>query len=159
MHVKVNMQVKTDMISFYSERQNELLQIQHDNRPVTGQTNRENIGQFLNKAFQVRENVQAAQATGKENVPLNTPNVEEHRPEAVIVEIEGLSQQQRVSSVLQTAAFRRHLENIIRGNIGIPSPSRSPAVSQRQSHSREQVHVYLKMLNATWSLSLVLDYV
>lgn len=121
-----------------SERQNELRQIQHDNRPVTGQTNRDNIGQFLNKAFQVRENVQAAQATGKENVPLNTPNVEEHRPEAVIVEIEGLSQQQRVSSVLQTAAFRRHLENIIRGNIGIPSPSRSPAVSQRQSHSREQ---------------------
>lgn len=119
-----------------SERQNELRQIQCDNRPVTGQSNRDNIGQFLSKAFQVRETAQAAQATGKENVPLNTPNVEEHRPEAVIVEIEGLSQQQRVSSVLQTAAFRRHLENIIRGNIGVRS--RSPAVSQRQPQSREQ---------------------
>lgn len=119
-----------------SERENELRQIQCNSRPVTGQSNRDNISHFLTKTFQARESAQAAQATGKENVPLNTPNVQEHRPEAVIVEIEGLSQQQRVSSVLQTAAFRRHLENIIRGNIGVSR--RNPNVAQRQSQSREQ---------------------
>lgn len=121
-----------------SERMNELRQIQCDNRPVTGQPNRDNIGHFLAKNLQVRETAQAAQASGKENVPLNTPNVEEHRPEAVVVEIEGLSQQQRVSSVLQTAAFRRHLENIIRGSISSVSRNRSPVVSQRPSPGREQ---------------------
>lgn len=124
-----------------SERLNELRQIQHDNRPVTGQNNRDNINHFMAKNLQARETANAAQASGKENVPLNTPNVEEHRPEAVIVEIEGLSQQQRVSNVLQTAAFRRHLENIIRGSISSVSRSRSPIVSHQPSPAREQTPV------------------
>lgn len=124
-----------------SERLNELRQIQHDNRPVTGQNNRDNISHFMAKTLEVRETAQAAQASGKENVPLNTPNVELHRPEAVVVEIEGLSQQQRVSNVLQTAAFRRHLENIIRGSISSVSRSRSPVISQRPSPSIEQTAV------------------
>ena len=57
----------------------------------------------------------------------------------MVVEIEGLSQQQRVSSVLQTAAFRRHLENIIRGSISSVSQSRSPIISHRPSPGRDQV--------------------
>ncbi|KAK3590185.1 hypothetical protein CHS0354_041241 [Potamilus streckersoni] len=92
----------------------ELRRLQHGDKPVTGQNHRENIGEFLHKQLEARAN---AEATGKENVPLNSPNVEEHRPEAIVIEIQGLSQQQRVSSILQTAQFRRHLENIIRGSL------------------------------------------
>lgn len=118
-----------------SERLNELRQIQNNNRPVTGQDNRSHINQFLEKNLAVRENVDAAHASGKENVPLNTANVEEHRPEAVVIEIQGVSQQQRVSSMLQTAAFRRHLENIIRGSLRTVSHNHSPASSHQASPS------------------------
>ena len=107
----------------------ELQQIQNENRPVTGSQHGQQINQFFSKNLEVRQNAHAAQASGKENVPINSPNVEEHRPEAVVVEIQGLSQQQRVSNVLQTAAFRRHLENIIRGSISSVSRTRSPAPS------------------------------
>ena len=100
----------------------------------------------MSKNLQIRETVQAS---GKENVPLNTANVEEHRPEAVVVEIEGLSQQQRVSSVLQTAAFRRHLENIIRGSISSVSRNRTPVISQRPSPNREQVRPIIKYFFVT----------
>lgn len=129
----------------YSERLNELRQIQNDSRPVTGQEHRQNINQFLAKNLAVRENVHAAHASGKENVPLNSADVEVHRPEAVVIEIQGVSQQQRVSSMLQTAAFRRTLENLIRGSIRSVSQSNSPASSHRASPSpantpaREQV--------------------
>ncbi|XP_052773248.1 uncharacterized protein LOC128212045 [Mya arenaria] len=109
-----------------SERQNELREIQNNNRPVTGQDNRNNINQFMRKNAEVRETVQAA---GKDNVPLNSRNVEEHRPDAVVIEIQGVSQQQRVSSMLQTAGFRRNLENIIRGSIRSVSQNHRPTPS------------------------------
>ncbi|XP_053406797.1 uncharacterized protein LOC128559399 [Mercenaria mercenaria] len=118
-----------------SERLNELRQIENNNRPVTGQDHRNNINQFIKKNIEVRENVNAAQASGKENVPFNTSNVEEHRPEAVVIEIQGLSQQQRVSNTLQTAAFRRHLENIIRGSIRTVAQSHSPSSSHQPTPS------------------------
>lgn len=117
---------------YYSERLNELQQIQNENRPVTGQASRSNIGQFLAKNVELRETVNAS---GKENVPLNSANVEEHRPEAVVIEIQGLSQQHRVSNVLQTNAFRRHLENIIRGSMRTVSQNHSPASSHQPSPS------------------------
>lgn len=84
------------------------------------------------KNIEVREN---AEASGKENVPLNSRNVEEHRPDAVVIEISNISQQQRVSSVLQAAGFRRQLENIIRGSIRNVSQSRSQAGSHRATPS------------------------
>lgn len=118
-----------------SERLNELQQIQNNNRPVTGQEHRNNINQFMKKNIEIRENVTAAQASGKENVPFNTSNVEEHRPEAVVIEIQGLSQQQRVSNTLQTAAFRRHLEGIIRGSIRTVAQNHSPVSSNRPTPS------------------------
>ncbi|KAH3786559.1 uncharacterized protein LOC127843164 [Dreissena polymorpha] len=115
-----------------NERQNELLQIQNNTRPVTGQASRNNIGQFMAKNIEVRE---IADASGKENVPLNSRNVEEHRPDAVVIEISNISQQQRVSSVLQAAGFRRQLENIIRGSIRNVSQSRSQSGSHRATPS------------------------
>ena len=90
--------------------------------------------------MQLRDSVEAQHASGKENVPLNSMNVEEHRPEAVVIEIQGLSQQQRVSSVLQTAAFRRHLEGIIRGSLGTVARNRSTASSARPSPSPAPTH-------------------
>lgn len=136
-------------MTFYSERLNELRQIQNDNRPVTGQAHRNNINQFLAKNLAVRESVDAAHASGKENVPLNSSNVEDHRPEAVVIEIQGVSQQQRVSSMLHTVAFRRQLENLIRGSIRSVSQSNSPVSSLRASPTpasapaREQVKIYM----------------
>lgn len=148
-----------------SERLNELRQIQNDNRPVTGQAHRDNINQFLRKNFEVRENVNAAQASGKENVPFNTANVEEHRPEAIVIEIQGLSQQQRVSNTLSTAAFRRHLESIIRGSIRTvaqnhsPSSSHQPTPSPVNTPAREQVWNKLNSLNLTFYIKLHNDSV
>ena len=106
----------TNVQYVYRERQNELEQIQNKSRPVTSEGHRDNIGNFMAKNAALRENVNAAQASGKQNVPLNSADVEEHRPEAVVIEIQGVSQQQRVSSMLQTSGFRRQLENIIRGS-------------------------------------------
>ncbi|KAH3783306.1 hypothetical protein DPMN_161241 [Dreissena polymorpha] len=47
------------------------------------------------KNIEVREIVDASE---KENVPLNSRNVEEHRPDAVVIEISNISQQQRAAS-------------------------------------------------------------
>jgi len=101
----------------------ELQQITHADRPVTGTESRYNINSFFAK----RLDAQAA-AEGKENVPVNVDSVEEHRPDTVVVEIQGLVEQQRVSSTLSTN-FRRHLENIIRGSISSVTRNHS----QRQS--------------------------
>lgn len=100
----------------------ELRRIRHGERPVTGQNNRENIASFISKHLQ--EPVGAG--TGKDNVPANVDAVEEHRPEAVVVEVQGVFEQRRVSSMLQTQSFRRHLENIIRGSIVSASRPRPP---------------------------------
>ena len=108
---------------FFRDRLSELKQLQHSERPVTGRDSRENINSFFSKHL----NAQAA-AQGKENIPVNVDNVEEHRPDTVVVEIQGLVEQQRVSNVL-TTNFRRHLENIIRGSISTVArnPSQRPA--------------------------------
>ena len=67
---------------FYSDLMFELRRIQHGERPVTGQNHRDNIANFMAKHSQ-----EPAGATGKENVPANVDAVEEHRPEAVVVEV------------------------------------------------------------------------
>ncbi|KAL3864749.1 hypothetical protein ACJMK2_006405 [Sinanodonta woodiana] len=65
----------------------ELHRLQHGDKPVTGQNHRESIVEFLHKRLEAISNAG------------------------------GLSQQQRVSGILQTARFRRHVENIIRGSL------------------------------------------
>lgn len=84
----------------------ELRHIQHGERPVTGQGHRDNLHQFMLKNSQ-----------GQHNVTANRDLVEEHRPEAVVVEVQGIIERRPVSSVLQSAAFRRQLENVIRGGL------------------------------------------
>ena len=91
---------------------NELRNIEEGERPVTGQDHRDNIDHFFAKHL-----VDPAGSSGKENVPSNVDRVEEHRPESVVVEVQGLFEQHRVSSILQSAAFRRQLESVIRGSI------------------------------------------
>ncbi|XP_052099826.1 uncharacterized protein LOC127734153 isoform X2 [Mytilus californianus] len=110
-----------------SDRMNELRQIQHGERPVTGTDSRDNINSFFAK----RLDAQAA-AQGKENVPVNVDDVEEHRPDTVVVEIQGLVEQHRVSNVL-TTNFRRRLENIIRGSISSVTRNNSPRPSPQSS--------------------------
>lgn len=100
----------------------ELRRIQHGERPVTGQNNRENIASFMAKHLQEP----AGASTHKANIPANVDAVEEHRPEAVVVEVQGVFEQQRVSSVLGTQNFRRQLENIIRGSIVAANRPRPP---------------------------------
>ncbi|XP_025093726.1 LOW QUALITY PROTEIN: uncharacterized protein LOC112563692 [Pomacea canaliculata] len=100
----------------------ELRRIRFGDRPVTGQNNRENIEKFISKHMQEP----AGASHGKDNVPANVDAVDVHRPEAVVVEVQGVFEQRRVSSIL-TSNFRRHLENIIRGSIA--SASQRPRVS------------------------------
>lgn len=112
----------------------ELRQIQHGDKPVTGQANRERISQFLSKRFEVQ-----AQNEGKENVPANVDDVEEHRPEAIVVEVEGLYQQQPVSSLLRSQVFRQQLNNIIRRNMSSFSITPRNSVSPQSSHQASPV--------------------
>ncbi|OWF40190.1 uncharacterized protein LOC110464106 [Mizuhopecten yessoensis] len=114
------------------ERLYELRNLQHGAKPVTSQGHKEMINKFFRKKQTAQE--QAA-SHGKENVPVNEDNVEEHRPETIVVEIQGLVEQQRVSTSLGTN-FRRHLENIIRGSISTVARNHTPrSFSSRQSSS------------------------
>lgn len=120
----------------------ELRQIQFGERPVSSTEHKSKIDNFFAKHLQVHE---AKLESGKENIPANVENVDEIRPETVVVEIQGLVEQQRVSNVLGTA-FRRRLENIIRGTISnvsrTPRPSPQPRTPrgntpQPSSHSTQ----------------------
>ncbi|PVD30530.1 hypothetical protein C0Q70_09797 [Pomacea canaliculata] len=75
----------------------ELRRIRFGDRPVTGQNNRENIEKFISKHMQEP----AGASHGKDNVPANVDAVDVHRPEAVVVEVQGVFEQRRVSSILQ----------------------------------------------------------
>lgn len=99
----------------------ELRNIQHGERPVTGQNNKEKIDKFLTKHFPSND--------AKEQLP--SEEEEDHRPETVVMEVQGIIESRPVSSVLQSAAFRRQLENVIRGSIG--SAQRSPLNFSRNS--------------------------
>ncbi|XP_035824188.1 uncharacterized protein LOC101846543 isoform X2 [Aplysia californica] len=115
----------------------ELRNIQHGERPVTGQGNRENIEQFLTKHFPTSD----ADTNSKGNLPSTVQNAEEHRPESVVVEVQGIIERRPVSSILQSAAFRRQLENVIRGSIGTsqrPRGRNSP-VARRDNTSTVNV--------------------
>ena len=68
----------------------------------------------------------AANAESSHNAPSNVDDVEEHRPESVVVEVTGLLQQQRVSSILGSARFRRQLENVIRGSLSVQQSAPRP---------------------------------
>ncbi|XP_061184299.1 E3 ubiquitin-protein ligase Mdm2-like [Saccostrea echinata] len=111
------------------DRMYELRQIQYGERPVTSTGRKNVIDSFFAKHMQAQE---AKLESGKENVPVNVENVDEIRPETVVVEIQGLVEQQRVSNVLGTA-FRRRLENIIRGTIS--NVSRGPRASPQPTTS------------------------
>jgi len=91
----------------------ELRNIQHGERPVTGQNNKEKIGKFLTRHFP---------SDGEKEQPPS--DEEDHRPETVVMEVQGIIENRPVSSILQSASFRRQLENVIRGSIG--SAQRSP---------------------------------
>ncbi|XP_059176258.1 uncharacterized protein LOC131955950 [Physella acuta] len=114
-----------------SELMFELRNIQHGERPVTGRNHRENIKQFLEK------HVVPLPGDGK-NILENAESSERHRPESIVVEVQGMIEKRPVTSILQSANFRRHLENIIRGSI---TPARRevtsiPRAGQSQSSSR-----------------------
>lgn len=84
----------------------ELRQIQYGERLVTSKGHTNAIDNFFAKHLQVQE---AKLESVKENVPANVEDVDEIRPETVVVEIQGLVEQQRVSNILGTA-FKRRLE-------------------------------------------------
>ena len=112
-----------------SDRLSEIKKLKYAQKPVTSQGNKENIDHFFGKIVRAQEQAASYASHGQENVPLNTDEVEEHRPERVVVEIEGLVQQRRVSDVLGTT-FRRQLENVIRGTITRATTRNSPAPSR-----------------------------
>ena len=96
----------------------ELRKLKVGDRPVTGQENKKTVEDFFNS----RLNPNAEPTPG-----------DQHRPESVVVEVQGLVQTRPVSSILQSAQFRRTLENAIRGGLSSLSnrvPSRSQQVSR-----------------------------
>lgn len=116
----------------------ELRRIRLGDRPVTGQTHRDNIANFIAK------HIPADPAGGKENGNVaNVDPVEQHRPEAVVVEVQGIVEQRHVSSMLQSLNFRRTLENIIRGSLtSVRQANAAAARTQRVTSSpRPATHV------------------
>lgn len=92
----------------------ELRRIRLGVRPVTGQDHRDNIASFIAKHVPAGN----VEASGKENGNVaNVDPVEQHRPEAVVVEVQGIVEQRLVSSMLQSVNFRQTLKNIIRGTL------------------------------------------
>jgi len=75
----------------------ELRRLKLGERPVTGQGNKEAVETLLHQQ--------------------TLPGGVEHRPDAVIVEVQGLVERRPVSNILQSARFRRQLENAIRSSI------------------------------------------
>ncbi|RUS89586.1 hypothetical protein EGW08_002604 [Elysia chlorotica] len=150
-----NLNKETEMLDTLMQRMKsdlmyELRHLQHGERPVTGQGHRDSLHQFMLKH---------CDNPGQNNVTANRDSVEEHRPEAVVVEVQGIIEQRPVSSLLQSPAFRRQLENVIRGGLVSASTSRrttgaratasaSPAArhdlqqqQQQQQHSRRAANV------------------
>ncbi|XP_055874333.1 uncharacterized protein LOC106076478 [Biomphalaria glabrata] len=105
----------------------ELRRIEHGERPVTGQNHRENLQHFFEKNLEPA----ADRGVGKSNIS-NHDDIETHRPEAVVVEVQGIIERRPVSSILESPAFRRQLENIIRGSI----QNASPTLNRRQAQSQ-----------------------
>ncbi|BFZ01395.1 hypothetical protein BsWGS_04433 [Bradybaena similaris] len=122
--------VKTDLMY-------ELRSIEHGRRPVTGQSHRECLQQFMEKHRMGLKDISQtseASSSGKENnIPANVDSVEKHRPEAVVVEVQAVVALRPVSSVLQSASFRRHLENIVRGSLTTRQPVNAYAANNLSS--------------------------
>ncbi|KAH9524784.1 hypothetical protein Btru_027814 [Bulinus truncatus] len=108
----------------------ELRKIEHGERPVTGQNHRENIQHFFEKNMVSAANGGVA---GKYNLSTDSDRPEVNRPEAIVIEVQGIIERRPVSSILQSAAFRRQLEHILSGSLPHlrSAASRRPALSQQ----------------------------
>jgi len=102
-----------------SEIMFELRRMQHGDRPVTGQGNKE----ALETLFQ--QQIDSADPSA----PVN----EEHRNETVVVEVQGLVQSRPVSSLLGTT-FRRRLENALRSSFQTVNSRHQSTPPTRSSH-------------------------
>ncbi len=112
----------------------ELRCLKMGDRPVTGQGNREAVQDFFTRNM--------------DNAP--PADTEQHRPEAVLVEVQGLVERRPVTSMLQSLGFRRSLENSLRGAFNqlscrtnpparaatAPPPGRQSAVPSRGQNAR-----------------------
>ncbi|KAK3778080.1 hypothetical protein RRG08_044696 [Elysia crispata] len=129
---KESQMMDTLMQRMKSDLMYELRHLQHGDRPVTGQGHRDSLHQFMLKN---------CDSQGQHNVTANRDSVEEHRPEAVVIEVQGIIEQRPVSSVLQSAAFRRRLENVIRGGLVSAGHSRrtTRATTSLSSASRRDL--------------------
>jgi len=98
---------------------NELKRIEHGEKPVTGKESRNKVDHLLTRRQrQIHNNAPVA----------NEDDVEEHRPEQVTVEVQGLLQRRSVSSLLSGSGFRRSLERVFRSHLG-PAPRTRAAES------------------------------
>ena len=108
----------------------ELRRLKMGDRPVTGQENKKTVEDFFNS----RLNPSSEPTPG-----------DQHRPESVVVEVQGLVQTRPVSSILQSAQFRRTLENAIRGGLSTLSSrvqsSPRPATPQSQTASPGNISI------------------
>ena len=94
----------------------ELRRLRMGDRPVTGQGNKEAVEEFFTSS------------STQYNEPAPAVN---HRPEAIIVEVQGLVERRKVSSLLNSANFRQRLENTVRSSMS-GSMLRAPTVSVQQ---------------------------
>lgn len=80
----------------------ELTRLRQSDRPVTSSGNKEAVESFFQQT---------------DSNSLNCTETSTHRPEAIIVEVQGLVERRPVSSLLQSLNFRRTLENALVGSI------------------------------------------
>ncbi|XP_064631292.1 uncharacterized protein LOC135489726 [Lineus longissimus] len=116
------------------ERMGEMRSLKLGEKPVTGHQRQEVLNDFLAKRVQASE-----KAASGNNVPSNSQNVEEHRPDAIVVEVSGLFERRPVSSMLQSQSFRRDLERIVRGSVSEfrrVSAQTPPAAPQVQAQAQ-----------------------
>ncbi len=103
----------------------ELRRLQHGDRPVTGQGNKEVVENFFSRALNTDPSAPSTSST------------EQQRPESVVVEVNALVERRPVSSILQSSGFRRNLESALRGAIAGNLARRSTPPSRRAASSRE----------------------
>ncbi|XP_077992283.1 uncharacterized protein LOC144446403 [Glandiceps talaboti] len=84
-----------------SELMFELRKLQHGEKPVTGKDARQKVENFLQEQTNPRMNTR----------PERSPN------DPLVLEVQGLFERRRVTSVLESSSFKRDLENVIRGTI------------------------------------------
>ena len=104
----------------------ELQRLRLGDRPVTGKGYKQAVEEFFTNS-----------------ISNESPSSTEHRPEAVLVEVQGLVERRPVSAVLNSANFRRRLEDVVRNSMSgsrLCTPATSVHTRIQRYHETTRLH-------------------